>query len=315
MLRTHFFCAFSFIISISGCGQDLEQNETISTSHSDEEYTFFRGPQEMGELETDLITEASGIAVSEQHNGSLWVHNDSGNDPFIFLIDQQAQLQKRFFLLGIENQDWEDMALGPGPDSGQQYIYIADIGDNFGIRDKKTIYYFPEPAFKRDDQAQSDTVSNISAIHFKYPDGNHDAEALLIDPRTQDIYIIIKDSNSPTIYKLPADDLQQNKVLTLQKCGNVEIEIDNALALITAGEIGANGLEILIKTYGKVYFWERDNLQTTICELLRSTPEILKYTPEPQGEAIAFTPDQDGYYTLSEERFGKTPLLLFYPRE
>lgn len=302
------------MFSISGCGQDLEQNETLSSSHSDEEHNFLSGPQEMGELKTDLITEASGIAVSEQHNGSIWVHNDSGNDPFIFLIDQQAQLQKRFLLLGIKNQDWEDMAIGPGPDSGQQYIYIADIGDNFGIRDKKTIYYFPEPAFKGDDQAQLDTVSNISAIHFKYPDGNHDAEALLIDPRTQDLYIIIKDSNSPTIYKLPADDLQQNEVLTLQKCGNVEIEIDNTLALITAGEIGANGLEILIKTYGKVYFWERNNLQTTICELLRSTPKILKYTPEPQGEAIAFTPDQNGYYTLSEERFGRTPLLLFYPR-
>ncbi len=315
MLRTHFICTLSLIISINGCSQDIEKKNNLSEPSTDEGYTTFEGPQQMGKLETDLITEASGIAASEKYNGSVWVHNDSGNDPFIFLINQQAQLEKRFFLEGIENRDWEDMAIGPGPNTEQPYIYLADIGDNLGVRDQKTIYYFPEPDFIAEDPAQPDTITNISTTHFKYPDGNHNAEALLINPQTRDLYVIIKDSKAPTIYKLPADELQQNEQVTLQKCGNVEIELNNSLALITAGEIGANGQEVLIKTYGKVYFWKRDNPQTNICELLRSTPKVLNYTPEPQGEAIAFTPDQNGYYTLSEVRFGKKPVLLFYPRK
>jgi hypothetical protein len=37
----------------------------------------------------------------------------------------------------------------------------------------------------------------------------------------------------------------------------------------------------------------------------------LPYSPEPQGEAIAFDAQGGGYYTISEER-GKSPQQLFY---
>ena len=32
-------------------------------------------------------------------------------------------------LQGADLRDWEDMALGPGPKQGQDYLYVGDIGD------------------------------------------------------------------------------------------------------------------------------------------------------------------------------------------
>ena len=51
---------------------------------------------------------------------------------------------------GINQHDWEDITLGPGP-NGIDYIYIGDIGNNWGghcrgINYKDmAIYRFPEP--------------------------------------------------------------------------------------------------------------------------------------------------------------------------
>ena len=77
-----------------------------------------------------------------------------------------------------------------------------------------------------------------------------------------------------------------------------------------AGDIATNGGEILIKTYKKVYYWQREPGELLNITLSR-TPKSLPYTEEPQGEAIAWTPTTSGYFTLSE---GYNQLLLFYGR-
>ena len=55
---------------------------------------------------------------------------------------------------GIDQHDWEDISLGPGP-GGVDYIYIADTGNNWdghcrGINyEDMAIYKFPEPELTR----------------------------------------------------------------------------------------------------------------------------------------------------------------------
>ena len=295
-----------------------KQGSSANQQNNIEVSTIFGGPEQVGVLETGLITEASGIVVNSKIEKTIWVHNDSGNDPFLFLIDQNANIRKRFYLAGIENRDWEDITLGPGPESDKPYIYLGDIGDNLRIRDQKTIYRFPEPDVSADGHDHTDTIRNIETFKIAYPDGNHDAEALMIDPISQDLFIISKDVKSPSVYRLPADSLTNSdhgNPIVLEHCGQVEISEDSMLGLITAGDIAADGNEVLIKTYTKIYYWKKEDPEISICELLRSTPATLTYEPEPQGESIAFSPNRDGYYTLSEKRFGSTPILLFYPRK
>jgi hypothetical protein len=78
----------------------------------------------------------------------------------------------------------------------------------------------------------------------------------------------------------------------------------------TSGDISPTGKEVLIRNYGKVFYWKK-NGNETIEELLKTVPIQLPYTQEPQGEAIAWKLDESGYFTISEQ-LGNTPATLFF---
>jgi len=66
------------------------------------------------------------------------------------------------------------------------------------------------------------------------------------------------------------------------------------------GDISADGSEILMKTYQKIYYWKRKS-GSTVEQALSNKPQEIPYNPEPQGEAICWSWDNKSFYTLSEE--------------
>ncbi|MEK6476711.1 hypothetical protein WJR50_04215 [Catalinimonas sp. 4WD22] len=305
-----FLMLFTLLSGLASC-QDNEENTT-----DNEEVTsqIFGQAEDLGELSDDRIEEASGIAASSKVEDALWVHNDSGNDPELFLISTQAKILKTFYIKDIENRDWEDIALGPGPIKGQTYLYLGEIGDNNTQYKEKYIYRLAEPEV--DSNAGTvDTIKSVDIITFQYPESTQNAEALLIDPISKDIYIIAKNLENPAIYRLPFVQQDTTAIATLEKTGLLNIESKGPPNLVTAADISKDGLEVLVKTYGAIYYWKREGEQTSISSLLQTKPDTIAYVPEPQGEAITFTSEGDGFYTLSEKRFGIIPHLFFYPRE
>jgi hypothetical protein len=295
------------------CCQDQEPED--SNTETDTSATPYGTAQDLSELKDSEINEASGIAASSHYENALWVHNDSGNDPLLFLINRQGETLKTFYVQGIENRDWEDIAIGPGPDEDKQYLYLGEIGDNLTRFDTKFIYRIEEPSVSLEEHAAMDTIRDFDVIEFRYPEKTQNAEALMIDPVTKDLYIIAKNLDDPSIYRLPYAQIVTDQLLTLEKTGKLTIESKGLQDQVTAGDISPDGLEVLVKTYGHIYYWKRENIQTTISDLLQGTPDTIQYEPEPQGEAITFTPASEGFYTLSEKRFGIVPHLFFYPRE
>ncbi|TVQ10122.1 MAG: hypothetical protein EA364_12860 [Balneolaceae bacterium] len=144
---------------------------------------LFEGPFAAGEPENSAIDEASGLAVSRAYPGHVWTHNDSGDFNRIFLIGPDAEDAGTFCIEPSGNRNWEDMAIGPGPAVGINYLYIADIGDNGSQYDVNRIFRFPEPSLA-DRDASGGMISIVGAemIQFRYPDGMKDAETLMIDP-------------------------------------------------------------------------------------------------------------------------------------
>lgn len=265
-----------------------------------------------GLVEHESISEASGIVASQKNPDVLWVHNDSGQPNFVFALSSRGIHLGVYVLDGVQNHDWEDIAIGPGPEDSRSYLYIGDIGDNRAQRDLKYIHRVPEPRV-RAGQATSQNLSNIETISFRYPDGKRDAETLLVDPATKDLYVISKREPQVRVYRAPYPQ-SITAPMTLEQVATLVLNEHAAQdGWLVGGDISPSGAEILLKSYSDVYYWTRAPGQT-VHQALAARPIALPYLPEPQGEALGWKADGTGYYTVSEERDEVPARLYFYPR-
>ncbi|RZS96814.1 hypothetical protein [Cecembia calidifontis] len=268
-------------------------------SYQDSLYT---GPKSMGKIHNRAIDEASGLVFSRKHSGILYTHNDSGGEPVIYLLDTIGRHIGEINLVGVKNRDWEDIAIGPGPDPERKYIYVGEIGDNDGRYKQIKIFRIPEP-----DVLEKEMQAKPEVLVLQYPDGPRDAETLMVDPITQDIFILSKRDSVNILYRVPQSAFSQGEY-TLQKV------MELPFTMSVAGDIADDGSKIIIKNYFTVFYWERKPGET-VPDALKRQAKILPYKPEPQGEAIAFDPVGLSYFTLSETRFNIHPVLYRYDKK
>ena len=275
----------------------------------------FGGPVPAGVVQYDLLQEASGLVASRAHPGVLWTHNDSGDGPRLYALSTSGRHLGVFTLEGAEARDWEDIAIGPGPEPGVDYLYAGDIGDNDAQQELKYVYRVIEPAVDADQAPVDTTLSGVSTVTVRYPDGPSDAETLLVDPLTSDLYVLTKRSTEVAIYRAAAPH-STSDVIDMEHTGTLAVERVPAAPAAGQGAVGGDispsGLEVLLKTYVKVYYWKRASSAEA---LFSGSPQTLRYTPEPQGEAIAWAADESGYFTLSEGAPSIPAALYFYPRQ
>jgi hypothetical protein len=252
-------------------------------------------------VDSPILNEISGMVFGKLNPNLIYVHNDSGGEPKVYLLDSLGNELGEIELLGAMNRDWEDIAIGPGK-NGQSSIYVGDIGDNSAVYESITIYRFPEPS----DKVESLKV-NPEKIVLRYPDGPMDAETLMVDPISGDIFILSKRDKQNTLFRLPAEKFSDGE-------GVLEEVIKMPFTSSVAGDISQDGTQIVIKNYFDVYYWQRNGSES-ISNTLAKSPVRLPYEPEPQGEAIAFNPKGQAFYTISEARFAIIPKLYRYPKK
>lgn len=236
------------------------------------------------------LTEVSGIAVSRRSDGVVWAHNDSGGGAEVFAVGLDGADLGRVALDGAEAFDWEDMAVGPGP-GGADHLFLGDIGDNNAVRDEVVVYRLPEPAVPAEGSAPAE------ALTLTYADGPRDAETLLADPSTGDLFVVSKtwDAGPVGVYRIPADATPGTPVV-MERVGEVP-----ALAgeMVTGGDMSVDGSLVALRTYFGVQVWDRGPGQT-VADALAGEPCEAPAPFEVQGEALAFTPDGLGYVTIAE---------------
>jgi hypothetical protein len=248
-----------------------------------------------------VIDEASGIADSYSNPGFLWVELDSGNPPVLHLLKHDGTHGDSVYIKGATNRDWEDIAISTGPVDTKKYLYVAEIGDNALAYSSYRIYRFPEPF------SSIDTVSVFDKIDFKYPDGPHDAEAIIVDGATRDIYVITKRDQFSKVFKLEYP----------QKTSSMNIATfvgDLPYKGVVSAAISGDQTELLIKTYGQVNYYRRktgESFEKIFAESYQAVP----YQVEPQGEAVCFNNNKRGFFTLSEKGFMSSVKLNYYRRK
>lgn len=239
-------------------------------------------------LQDPEITETSGLVASALDPGVLWLHNDSGDEARLFAVDLDGQTVGTVTLEGAGSGDWEDLALGPGPD-GAPWLYVGDIGDNARSDGTVRIWMLPEPA------AQDATLP-ATPLALEYPDGPHDAEAMLVDSQTATLLLLTKETDG--ISRVYAVDLQA-ETPALEKVAEVDLNdaATGMLPLVTAADVTPDGRCVLVRTYTHLLGFERPEGQP-IHAAFDSPPVLLQTEIELQGETVAAFPG--GYWTIAE---------------
>lgn len=247
-------------------------------------------------LASGVLEEASGITDSRQNSGMLWVQEDSGNPPELSLLSHEGKLVRTIPVTGAANTDWEDIALAAGPDPALDYLYIGDIGDNDQVRTLVTIYRGREVA------ANASSIP-VETINFRYEDGPHDAEALLVEPGSLDIYLLTKRDTRSGIYRLqyPYSTTAVNVAVKLGELPYTGV---------VSAAMTADGTGVAVKDYFSIRYYTRlpgEPLSNVLAKPFTS----LAYTMEQQGEAVCFTNDGKYYFTLSEKLNGPVSLIKY----
>jgi hypothetical protein len=303
-----YYFLFSIIFLSFNCENKKSEPKTPASQEENtliaNEKSLFSAGIDKGILENKAITEASGLAASRQNKGFFWTHNDSKDPNRLFLFDENGKDKGTFLIDKTTNRDWEDLEMVTI--NNTHYIYVADIGDNDGEHNKKYIYRIKEPKIIPSIKPILDTLRGVETIVVSYPDANRNAECLMIDQQTYDIYIVSKFEKNVVVYQIPYPQ-STSKINIAKSVATLP------MTFVTSGTISLDNQEILIKNVDNVFYWKRKK-DETIAAALKRPATILPYIKEPQGEAIAFAVDGSGYYTVSEIKKKVKPHLYFYKR-
>jgi len=262
-----------------------------------------------GQLENAELDRASGFAASQAHPGVLWSHNDGDDPARLFAIAPDGRHVAEFGVPDAVNSDWEDIALGRDPASGESTIYVADAGDDAVNRTELVVYMIPEPSAAALDEGDPDGAGlSWTSMTVVYPDeAVLDSETFLFDPPTGDLLLVSRDpaSGVTSLFRKPAPHVPAT---------TEELEFVRTLAVFDdegpakGGSISPLGDRIVLRTSASAFLWIRhasvplgDAFDGAVCPLP---------APEP-GEAIEFGSDGGGYYTTSRTAFAPVEYTAF----
>jgi hypothetical protein len=268
-------------------------------------------PATIGTIKDKSVTESSGLVASRTTPGAYWTHNDSGDGPFIYAFDTRGDSFGTFRVTGAQARDWEDMAAGPGPQANRSYLYIGDTGDNDAVRPEVIVYRVAEPVLtattRRFTKNRPGSTEPADAIRLKYPDGKHDAEALLVHPRTGNIYIVTKVLlANPGVYEAVAP-FTAGQSITMRRVGEPRVPSLFGGA-ITGGSISPDGRRVALCDYFQGYELVLPAGASNFDEIWKQKMIGFDLGKRKQGESITYRLDSKALLATSEGK--QSPLIM-----
>jgi hypothetical protein len=268
-------------------------------------------PATIATIKDKSISESSGLVASRTTPGAYWTHNDSGDGPFIYAFDTRGDSFGTFRVSGAEARDWEDIAAGPGPQPNRSYLYIGDIGDDDSVRPEVIVYRVAEPALststRKFTKSQPGSTEPAEAIRLKYPDGKHDAEALLVHPGTGNLYIVTKVLiANPVVYEAVAP-FTAGQSITMQKVAGPRVPSLFGGA-ITGGSISPDGRRVALCDYFAGYELVLPEGSSNFDDIWKQKMISFDLGKRKQGESITYRLDGKALLATSEGK--QSPLIM-----
>ncbi|GAA2633740.1 hypothetical protein GCM10010399_77820 [Dactylosporangium fulvum] len=252
------------------------------------------------------VTEVSGLVATDD---GYVVVNDSNIERSrvkIMFLDRQCKLT-RSVSYPSNALDPEDLAVA---EDGT--LWVADIGDNTtatggsGNRRSTVALWSLAPQ------------ATVPVIHrLVYPDGKpRDAEALLLNGDGTPV-IVTKDPVGE-VY-VPDGPLAANNTsgVPLRRVGSFKPRTTGTAnpygilgtGVVTGGAVSPDGKRAVVRTMSDAYEFDVTD-GDVVAAITSGTPRITPLPNEPQGEAIAYTPDGKSFVTASDQP--KTSTILRY---
>ncbi|MFE3292875.1 hypothetical protein [Rhodococcus sp. NPDC059234] len=243
------------------------------------------------------LAEISGLVST---GDEMYAIGDSGTDDRVWVLDGRCQVTGTVPVPPTP-VDVEDMAM-----FGDR-LWLSDTGDNSRVRQQVSL-------------TGLDPATGAGAMHLlTYPDGPHDAETLLVGRDGRPVIVTKEVLAASGIYR-PANDATLDQLgpgpAPLQRIGQIAYAPTDTPGspmpvagsiLITGGAVSADGRVVAVRTYTDVYLYPAPD--GDIAAALTGTAPIRVPMPnQPQGEAIAFTPNGD-LLSASEANGGPLPAI------
>lgn len=272
--------------------------------------------------------ETSGMCRTQKsaNAGHIWCQSDGTINKIFAVRTSDCATRGEWTLTAATPSDLEDIASATV--GGQPYIYLADTGNNANAADSRgagvdlRIYRIKEPTIDGNNGTLTGGGVDYETIACAFPGGDvpshRDAECLLVDPSTGDMYIITKRITPAKMYKL-AHAASYTGTQTLEDVGDIWTGplTQNATGsnggYVVGGDISDDGKLIVILSYTKAYSSQRPTGMTIYEALAVQGNEVLAmdeppywrptmptpHTDNPQREAICF--DSSGNLYLASE--------------
>ncbi|GAA4827683.1 hypothetical protein GCM10023201_13300 [Actinomycetospora corticicola] len=222
----------------------------------------------------------SGLAVTPA--GPVVV-NDSGNATVVYTLRPDCSVASAR-PVGVRGRDVEDLARG-----ADGTLWLADVGDN--DRERSTVALIRVP------RSGTGTV-----VRLAYPDGPHDAEALLLPADGRPVIVTKEGGGFGRVYTTdrPLPDASAEP-LALRAAGEVRLPSSTTeggpvsflgRGLITGGALAEDGRTAALRTYTDAWLFPVGGpTADDVIAGLQGTPTPVPLPGEPQGEALAFGAD------------------------
>ena len=262
-------------------------------------------------VQAPAANETSGLAATVGGGDGLWLVNDSGGQPMLYLADRDGADRGKIKVEPATNLDWEDLAGFSW--QGKPYLLIADVGDNEGRRASCMLYVVPEPAMPPAGGLLSGTVKPAWTIEFRYPDGPRDCEAVAVDALRGKVILLSKRTVPPAVYELPLAP-GKGGVVTALKIGTTDVTPPPGGfphpygAQPTGLDLSADGTLAAVVTYLGVFVFPK-NRGESWAEAFARKPVLLPRHGLFQAESIAFSRDGKSLVVVSEG--ARSPLVVY----
>lgn len=221
------------------------------------------------------LRELSGLAS----DGKRWYAMADGGTRLQVLVLSPACKVERAIVNATDPFDVEDLARAQ-----DGTLWLADTGDNRRQRENIALHAL--------------NLNGKSTLYrLTYPDGAHDAEALLLDGKGVP-HIVTKEPFAAAGVYRPAKALTTPGPTPLEKVGTVRLSTTSTpggpvggigSVLVTGGAVSHDGKVAALRTYTDAYLFPAPD--GDLVEALKRTPVRVPLPNEAQGEAIAFEPD------------------------